>query len=125
MKTRRTLIGIAATLAAAGAASVAVEWRNLFGPHFKPTPYDDLLTRLEDRPTAARLGAVVLAAIPGFTPDAAAKRLRALLGAHGLSAAAMADVTDGRMVEAGGWILPESVALLSALAAKTMPASPQ
>jgi hypothetical protein len=36
----------------------------------------------------------------------------------GLTAAAKADAASGRLTEVDGWIVPESVALLSALAAK-------
>jgi hypothetical protein len=86
--------------------------------HYPTTPYDDVRGQLIDRDAAARLGRTTAPALPGFTPAAAAARLRRLLGHHGLAAAALADAVSARIVEADGWILPESVALLSALAAR-------
>lgn len=107
--------GGAAALVAMG---VAVTRRPLLRKHYPPTPYDDVLGQLIDRDAAARLGPAALSALPGFAPAAAAARLRVLLGNHGLAAAAGADASAGRIVEARGWLLPQSVALLSALAAK-------
>lgn len=99
-------------------AGTALEWRKIFGPHFKPTPYDDLLGQLTDRETAARLGTVALKSGPGFTAPGGAAELRTALGQHGLSAAAVADAKAGRTLEVSGWLMPRSVALLAALAAK-------
>jgi hypothetical protein len=110
---RRTMIGGAALLAVAGAG---YEAHKLLARHYPPTPYDDVLGQLIDRDAAARLGQATAPALPGFAPAAAAARLRQLLGHHGLKVAAAADAQSARTVEAGGWILPESVALLSALA---------
>ncbi len=111
---RRTLI---AGLGAAAAAVAAGLYRftDLFVKHYAPTPWDDVLARLEDREEAAKLGAAMHDA-----PDAAAlaARLRPVLGKQSLAAAALADIGAGRMTEADGWVLPESIALLSALAAK-------
>lgn len=115
MKRRLVIGGGAAALVAAG---VAVKGKSLFAKHYPPTPYDDVLTHLVDRDAAARLGPAALSALPGFTPAQGAAQLRARLGAHGLTAAAQADADAGRIVEARGWLLPESVALISALAAK-------
>jgi hypothetical protein len=104
-------------VAAAGAATVAGLYRftDLFVKHYPPTPYDDVLAELVDRDQAARLGAIVHDAPD---PRTLATRLRAILKPNGVKAAAMADIAAGRMVEVDGWVLPESVALLSALAAK-------
>jgi hypothetical protein len=110
---RRTMIGGAALLAVAGAG---YEVRRLLTHRYPPTPYDDVLGQLIDRDAAARLGQAAAPALPGFAPMAAATRLRQLLGHHGLTAAAVADAGAARTVEAAGWILPESVALLSVLA---------
>jgi hypothetical protein len=53
-------------------------------------------------------------------PDAQvlAEELRTRLGDGGLNMAAMGDVAANRLTEVDGWILPRSVAQLSALAAK-------
>jgi hypothetical protein len=110
---RRTLI---ATVAAAGAAVAAGVYRftDLFVKHYPPTPYDDVLAALVDREQAARLGTLVTGAP---APKTLAARLRTILKPS-LAAAAKADIAAGRMIEVDGWVLPESVALLSALAAK-------
>ena len=110
---RRTMI---AGVAAAGVAVAAGLYRftGLFAKHYPPTPYDDLLGQLVDREHAAKLGAQVAG---GGNAATLAARLRASL-TGGLSAASMADAQTGRMQEVDGWLLPDSVALLSALAAK-------
>jgi hypothetical protein len=107
-------------IAAAGAASVVAaaglyRFTDLFVKHYPPTPYDDVLAELVDREQAARLGTRVSDAP---TPGNLAVKLRTRLKPDGLAAAAGADIAAGRMVEVDGWVLPESVALLSALAAK-------
>jgi hypothetical protein len=112
MKRRDVIAGIVA----AGAAMTAGLYRftDLFVKHYPPTPYDDVLARLIDRSEAAKLGALV----PDATkPAALAAELRPSLAA-GLAAAAEADAAAGRMVEVDGWVLPQSVALLAALAAR-------
>jgi hypothetical protein len=101
-------------LGAVAAASL-YRFTDLFVKHYPPTPYDDLLARLVDREQAARLGAAVQGA-----PDTPvlATRLRVVLGRGGLAAAAQADIAVGRMAEADGWVLPQSVLLLAAVAAR-------
>ena len=111
---RRTVI---AGVAAAGAAAAAGLYRftDIFVKHYPPTPYDDLLVQLVDRQQAARLGAK-LAGAPDA--DALAAQLRAGLKPHSLTAVAEADAAAGRVMEVDGWVLPRTVALLSALASK-------
>lgn len=107
----------AAAIVAAGVAVTAGLYRftDLFVKHYPPTPYDDLLVRLTDRQQAARLGAKV----PGpFDLTAQTARLRASLHNRDLAAAVNADLAAGHMVEVAGWVLPQTVVLLSALAAK-------
>ena len=113
MKRRNLIAGIAA----AGAAVTAGVYRftDLFVKHYAPTPYDDVLAALMDREQAQKFGAVVTSPLDA---QSLAARLRPLLKSGGLDAAAKADVLAGRVVEADGWVVPESVALLSALAAK-------
>jgi len=111
-----------ASMAAASAAVAAGLYRftDLFTKHYAPTPYDDVLAALLDREHAAQLGARVTGAP---APKALAERLRAILkpsglNPSGLTAAAIADAAAGRIITVDGWLLPESVALLAALAAK-------
>lgn len=111
---RRTLIG---GMAAAGVAAAAGLYRftDIFVKHYPPTPYDDLLVQLVDRQEAARLGAHVADA-----PDAAhlAAQLRAGPKPDSLGATVQADVAAGRTTEVDGWVVPRTLALLSALASK-------
>lgn len=111
---RRTLI---AGVAAAGVVLAGGLYRftNLFVKHYPPTPYDDLLDKLTDRDQAARLGAK---AAGTFDVPGRAAALRASLQSQSLGAAAAVDIAAGRLVEVGGWVLPQTVAWLSALAAK-------
>jgi hypothetical protein len=111
---RRTLI---AGMAAAGAAVAAGLYRftDLLVKHYAPTPYDDVLAVLVDREQAAKFGTQVSGAA---APNAVAARLRAVLKPDGLTAAAKADIAADRLVEVDGWLVPQSVALISALAAK-------
>ena len=117
MRTRRgTLIGLAgAGLALVGGA--LYRFSDIFAKHYPPTPYDDVLARLKDRPQAIRLGAAALRGLPGFSAARAAAQLRTAFSAGGLSVAATIDIVNGRLDEADGWVVPQSVALLSALAA--------
>ena len=111
---RRTMI---AGVAAAGAAVAAGLYRftDVFVKHYPPTPYDDLLVQLVDRQQAARLGAKITGA-----PDAAtiATQLRGSLKPDSLGTAAEADVAAGRTTEVDGWVVPQIIAQLSALASK-------
>ena len=112
MKRRSIIAGVAG----AGAAVAAGLYRftDLFVKHYPPTPYDDLLGQLVDRQQAAALGAKVAA------PDAPslAAELRRGLKQDSLGATAEADVAAGRLMEVDGWLLPRTIALLSALASK-------
>ena len=109
--------GLIAGVAAAGAVVAAGLYRftDLFVKHYPPTPYDDVLTALVDREHAARFGASVPE--PG-APKALAEKLRPALKSGGLDAAVKADIASDRLTEVGGWLVPQSVALLCALAAK-------
>jgi hypothetical protein len=111
---RRSLI---AGVAAAGAVLAAGVYRftDLFVKHYPPTPYDDLLGQLTDRGLAAKLGAKA-ADLPDA--QALASQVRAALQGQTLAATANADIAAGRMMEVNGWVLPQTVVWLSALAAK-------
>jgi hypothetical protein len=111
--------GFALGAVAGGLAAVGATWgrRALFGKHYPPTPYDDVLARLVDREQATKLGQAALKSLPGFDARAAATGLRLSLNG-GLSPAVAADALAGRIREVDGWLLPENLAQLSALAAK-------
>ena len=111
---RRTLIA-GATAAGVALAAGLYRFTDLFVKHYPPTPYDDVLAALVDREEAARLGALIQDAPPAGT---LAVKLRGMLKPNGLSGAMASDIAAGRLAEVDGWVVPESVALLSALAAK-------
>jgi hypothetical protein len=97
---------------------LAVGWRNLFAKHYPPTPYDDVLKRLVDRQWAEKFGMSALKTMPGFSASAGAAQLRTMLGSGSLAAAASRDAAAGQVTEVEGWLVPKSVALIAALAAK-------
>jgi len=110
MKRRAILIGLAAALAAGGAA-----WKaHLFGKHYPPTPYDDLLSQIEDREPAIAFGAEARKSLPG------AAQLAVQLRKDGrkLRDRAQAEPGEAQTTEVAGWIVPQSVALYAALAAQ-------
>jgi hypothetical protein len=116
MKRRDILAGVVAVGAAVAAG--VYRFTDLIVKHYAPTPYDDLLSKLTDREQAAKLGAQV----SGVDTASDAARLRAVLQNKSLADAAAADITAGHMVEVQGWVLPETVVLLSALAARVQTA---
>jgi hypothetical protein len=113
MKRRDILAGVVA--AGVAVAAGVTRFTDLIVKHYAPTPYDDLLSRLTDREQAARLGARVAGTVDARV---LAARLRQQLKDKSLAAVAASDIATGHMVEVDGWLLPETVTLLSALAAK-------
>ncbi len=92
--------------------------RFLLRKRYAPSPYDDLLTQLDDRDAAAQIGETVLAEVEEFEPKTMADELRKHIAGRPLSAVSRQDADDARLVEAGGWVLPETLGLICALAAK-------
>ncbi|HEY0302414.1 MAG TPA: hypothetical protein VGC36_13800 [Rhizomicrobium sp.] len=103
--------GIAAAL---GLAAIGVSVPRLFGKHYEKTPYDDLLGKLIDRETAARLGHGADA--PADVKTLAAT-LRQRLDHRTLAQATQSDVAAGRLAEVKGWVLPQTLTQLCVLAA--------
>lgn len=114
MKISRRSLGVG--IGALAAAAAAFGYRHVFGRWYAPTPYDDLLHQITDREPAAMLGRSVIKTMPRLDVPALAARLRQ--PGLALQKRARGDAEAGRVVEAGGWILPESVALYAALAAQ-------
>lgn len=120
MWTRRTIVwGAGAATALAG-----IGWgaRGFLSKQYPPTPYDDVFAHLKDRDAAARIGREVLKGLPNLEPSAAANTVRSRLGHQSLQEAVEADVAGNRLTDAQGWILPETFALLGALAARVQAA---
>jgi len=110
-----------AIIAAGGGIAViaaGVTGRLLLRKRHAKSPYDDLLALLEDRDAAAQIGETVLAEVEETDPKTMADNLRGRIGKRSLEAVLADDVAVGRVVEAGGWVLPETLGLLCALAAK-------
>lgn len=115
MRRRGLLAGLGAIAIAAGGAAV---WKfHFLGPHYPPTPYDDLLDQIADRKPAILFGGAALKqkSVPGTAQLAA--RLRK--DGRTLSARAATEPGEAQVTEVAGWVVPQSVALFSALAAQT------
>ena len=110
MKRRAILGGMAAALLAGGAV-----WKfRLFGKHYPPTPYDDLLSQIEDREPAVIFGGRARKSLPGAAQIAAQLRRDGRM----LRDRAKAEPDENQVTEVAGWVVPQSVALYAALAAQ-------
>lgn len=113
---RNLLIGVAAMLTV-GAIGAVVELPKLL--HVRGhSPYDDVISAAGDRDKAELLGRAVLAELPGFDARATAESLRKRTTSDSVTEASMHDSDEGNLLEADGWVLPETLALTCALAAK-------
>ena len=112
---RRILIGAGGAVVLAAAA---FEGSRLLRKRYAPSPYDDLLALLDARDADAQLGEAVLADIDNFDPKAVSASVRERIAKRPLSKVMLEDVKNGRVLEANGWVMPETLALLCALAAK-------
>lgn len=112
---RHILIGAGGVAVVAGAGFTA---SRLLRKRYAPSPYDDLLALLDNRDGDAMIGETVLAGKPGFDAAAVADKLRQKLKQSSLADLAAKEAAEGHILEGHGWVLPESVAELCALAAK-------
>ena len=114
--TRRKIVigaGGAVVLAAA-----TFEGTRLLRKHHAPTAFDDLLSQLDDRDAGAQIGEAALANSEDFDANAVATNLRARLKRDTLAQALSGDLSEGHLLEARGWVLPEMLGQLCELAAK-------
>jgi hypothetical protein len=114
---RRTMILGGGVAAALGATALGLTLPKLLRRHYPPTSYDDLLQRLTDRDAAARVGQAVRESGGGFDETKAARQLRQRFEQRDLAEVMDADTAEGRVAEAGGWVMPQSLVELCALAA--------
>jgi hypothetical protein len=115
---RRPLIaGALGVLGIAVVGGAAYEVPLLFRRRYPPTPFDDLLDRLSDRESARRLGAAVLRMGPAFDAGVAAQKLRTEFAQKPLAEIVETDLSENRLVEVQGWVLPMALTQLCALAA--------
>jgi hypothetical protein len=116
MLSRRRTLWLGGSVAAIVAGGIG--GRLLLRKRYAPTPYDDLIGLVEDRDAAAQIGETVLAVVEDFEPVAMAAELRPRIAGRPLATVLPEDARNGRLVEAGGWVLPETLGLICALAAK-------
>lgn len=112
---RNLVMGAVAVTVVAG---VGYEGSRVMRKRYAPSPYDDLLAHLGDRDGAAQIGEAVLAEVDDFDPKVVAAALRAKLAHVPLTDIAARDAADGRILEAHGWVLPQSLGFLCVFAAK-------
>ena len=114
---RKMLLGAGGVVIVAAAA---FEGSRLFRKRYAPSPYDDLMALLDDRDADAQVGEAVLSGNNAFDPKKTAKDVRERIGKRPLAQVMIEDAKEGRVLEADGWVIPETLALLCALAAKTV-----
>jgi hypothetical protein len=116
---RRSVLLATAGAGVLAAAALGYEAVRLLAPRHPPSPFDDLLALLSDRDAAAQVGLAYLSEHPHFDSANAVHLLRKEIRAQPLASVLQADIAQARLVEAGHWLMPETLALLSALAAKS------
>ena len=113
--TRRPLVLSALALIGVGiAGGIAVEAPRLLRKRIR-SPYDDITDQISGQEQAVKVGDAVIATLGTFDVAKSANALRVRKGS--LLDMAKADIAAGRMLEAKGWVLPESLALACAILA--------
>jgi len=118
-RSRRSVLLATAGAGVLAAAALGYEAVRLLVPRHPPSPFDDLLALLPDRDAAAQVGLAYLGEHPHFDSKTAAHLLRKQIGSQPLASVLQADIARARLAEVEHWLLPETLALLSAIAAKT------
>ena len=101
-------------------AAAGLGGRYLLRKRYAPSPYDDLLSRLDNRDADAQIGEAVLANIEDFDAKLVSASVRARLQRNSLVQIVSSDAAQGHLLEAKGWVIPETLGLLCALAAKAV-----
>ncbi len=114
---RPLLAGLVGALGLGILGGGAYEAARILHRNEKAGAYGDLVSRLPDPDGARLLGHAVIAGLPRFNAAETARSLRKALAIHSLADVTASDLAAGRVAEAGGWVLPESLALICALAA--------
>lgn len=116
---RRAIIASGAAVVGIVAGAVALRPDRLFRKRYPPTPYDDLLELLPDRALARQIGQAYLKSHANFTPANGARALRLHIAGRPLDTVLSGEISNGQLVEAARWIMPETVVGLCALAARS------
>jgi hypothetical protein len=117
LRSRRNVLLATAGAGVLAAAALGYEAVRLIGRR-PPSPYDDLLSLLPDRDAARMAGLAYLSEHPRLDMAAVAHVLRKEIGHRPLAAIARDDLAHARLVECGHWLMPQTLVLLSAVAAK-------
>jgi hypothetical protein len=116
---RRPLLIALGAVAGVGILGGGLYESGLLGRHFHSAAgYDDLLSGLGDRDAASRVGEAVLTEDETFEASRIAQKLRKQIAHRPLTTVLAEDLAQDRVIEAQGWILPETLALLCGLSAK-------
>jgi hypothetical protein len=116
-RSRRSVLLATAGAGVLAAAALGYEAVRLIGRR-PPSPYDDLLSLLPDRDAARMVGVAFLSEHPRFDSTTAAHLLRKEIGSRPLASVLRDEIAQFHVVEAGHWLMPQTLALLSAVAAK-------
>ncbi|MBL6853105.1 MAG: hypothetical protein ISS15_05105 [Alphaproteobacteria bacterium] len=112
--TRRSVAIGGGITVALGLAAVGIN-----APHWfrAKTAYDDLLDKLIDRDAAETVGHAIIRTASFDTKQVAAD-LRQRIGTRTLADVAREDLVGNRLIEAKGWVLPETLGMLCVVAAQ-------
>jgi hypothetical protein len=105
--------------AAAGVAAIAGAYEAFLFRSRPKGPYGDVLAPLDDLSDAPVVGRAYLADARNFNARQAAAQLRTRLQQQSFSDVLAADIAGNQLAEAGRWVLPESLAVVCALAVST------
>ena len=122
----RRAVTIGGSIAAAlGIAALGLSVPRWLSKHYVKSQYDDLFALLVDRESAVKVGHAAMEAMETsggpnhFPPDYAglAKELRSSLARRTLADVTASDLAQDKLLEVHGWVLPQTLVLLSVLAA--------
>ncbi|HEY2068474.1 MAG TPA: hypothetical protein VGG48_02875 [Rhizomicrobium sp.] len=114
---RPFLAGLFGLLGLSLIGGTAYEAAHILRKHYPPTAFDDLLDQLPDRENAEKFGVAVLAELPSFDVRRIGADLRKKIDGRPLGDVLEADIRDGHLSEVGGWVMPDTLTRLCALAA--------
>jgi hypothetical protein len=116
VRRRPLMIGLLGLLGLGAVTGLALEVPRILS--VRPNgPYEELLSGFHDLDAPIVVGHAALTRMPRFEPGEAASRLRKRMGRKSLSQAMRDDADENHMTEVVGWVLPEALVTICALAA--------